>query len=481
MEKDLTDDAARRRRHRNERIAAAALVALAAVVTFLLWRRDVTERRELAQDKRYIPQQFVMTREVELLQQYLRIDTSNPPGRELAGAQWLAAQLRAAGIPSEIIESSPGRANLYARIRGREPGKGLLLLNHIDVVPATKDGWRRAPFSGDVFLDSVYGRGAIDMKGVAICQLSAFIAAARRGTPKHDLVFLAVADEEQGSTYGVRWLLEHRADVFDGIGFALNEGGITEMSADRVNYFGIEIGSKGRALMKARASTPEALRQLRIDLEPFYGSRVPEVILPEVEAFFRDVAPQRIQYRAELSDIRRGIAAGRFWAIPSGYRELTQNVIFADRIVASGGAWEMVVRIYTIPTMSPDASVSRVRQLAAKRGVTTETTLLDAPYPLSPRATPLFDLLASSAKQRWKTDVGTEILTTSFNDSRFLRQRGIVAYGINPFPVDYFQSLGVHASDERVTIPRFQEGVQFLTDVVGGYLFESRPSPEARP
>lgn len=467
MAPPLTDAA--KRRHRNERILAVLLVVLAGIGVLLLRRYDREQRRELASDQRYVPQKFVMTPEVSLLQEYIRIDTSNPPGKELAGARWLAAQLKQAGIASEIIESAPGRANVYARMRGRRQGEGLLLLNHIDVVPAANDGsWRRPPFSGEIFLDSVYGRGAIDMKGVAICQLAAFLAVAKRATPpERDIVFLAVADEEQGSALGMRWLLEHRPDVVDGVRYAVNEGGITEMSGDSLNYFGIEIGGKGRSLMKARAATREALQQLRIDLEPYYGGKEPEKILPEVEQFFRDVAPQRIMYRRELSDVRAALEHGRFWALPTGYRELTQTSIFGDRITATAGGYEMPVRIYTIPGDRPDRAIETVQHLAAKHGASAELSFTDAGYPLSPRDTPLFEILASAARTRWPaSSVGVEVLTTSSNDCRFLRARDIVCYGVAPFPTDYFQSLGVHGVDERVTIPRFQSGVAYMQTIV---------------
>src|SRR5882757_6675950 len=101
----------------------------------------------------WIPKAAAITPEVALLEQYVRIDTSNPPGNELPGARFLAALLAKDGIRAEIIESAPGRANVYARIPGKRHGEGLLLLNHIDVVPATKEGWTRPPFSAEVLLN----------------------------------------------------------------------------------------------------------------------------------------------------------------------------------------------------------------------------------------------------------------------------------------------------------------------------------------
>src|SRR4051794_30229754 len=118
-------------RRRRERVVAAVLVLVigAGVAALLIYNR--IERERIGKGA-YIPHAEKITPEVRLLQEYVRIDTTNPPGSEIAGARWIASRLAKFGIPFEIIESAPGRANLYARLRGTTPGDGLLLLNHID-------------------------------------------------------------------------------------------------------------------------------------------------------------------------------------------------------------------------------------------------------------------------------------------------------------------------------------------------------------
>ncbi|MEA2339261.1 MAG: hypothetical protein QOE82_3268, partial [Thermoanaerobaculia bacterium] len=164
----------------------AGAVLIAGLRIYLDWTQHELDSRL------WIPKAAVITPEVKLLQQYVRIDTSNPPGNELPGARFLAGILEKEGIHAEIIESAPGRASVYARIAGKQRGDGLLFLNHIDVVPATNADWTRPPFAGEVFLNQLYGRGTLDMKGIAICELLAFIDVARaHRTPERDLVFLA--------------------------------------------------------------------------------------------------------------------------------------------------------------------------------------------------------------------------------------------------------------------------------------------------
>jgi hypothetical protein len=149
------DEAARkRRRHRNERIVAViGVVILVAIVAGIIrWSRSLDE--ELRRNRTYIPGVTEVTPEILLLQEYVRIDTSTPEG-SAQGARWIAAYLRKHGIEPEVIASAPDRLNVYARIRGRERGEGLLLFNHIDVMPAG-DGWTQPPFAGNIALNQLW-------------------------------------------------------------------------------------------------------------------------------------------------------------------------------------------------------------------------------------------------------------------------------------------------------------------------------------
>ncbi len=466
----LTDEA-RRRRHRNERILAGILVLAVAVVVFVIVRFNKHEERDIL-DQMYVPRQTTITPEVELLQQYIRIDTSNPPGNELPAAQWLAALLSRNGVHAEIIQSAPRRASVYARIKGRQPDQGLLLVHHIDVVPATARGWTRPPFSGAIHLNQLYGRGALDTKGLGVCELAAFIAVAKAGRqPERDIVFLAVADEETGSEYGMRWLLEHRPDVIDGVEYAINEGGITEMMQERVTYYGIEIGTKQTVSVTLRAPTREQLLNARIALEPWFIRREPDRVLPEVRRLFRDIAPQRIEFRDELVDIDRTIAVGRFWTLPAGYREVTQNSVWAEKVSQSAGGFEMPVLLLNLPDEHPEPRIQWLKDRVAPFGTSIEVIEKFGPVPSSSPDTPFFALLTREGRATFQAPTGTEFLGRSVSDSRFLRVKGIQAYGISAFPVDFFQSQSIHGINERVRVDYFQEGVTFLKRVVMAHAF----------
>jgi acetylornithine deacetylase/succinyl-diaminopimelate desuccinylase-like protein len=463
--------AALTRRHRNERIAAAILILLCIAGVAALRISSRKQDAEFRKDVRYIPKPDTITPEVLLLREYVRIDTSTPRGAA-DGARWLAAQLAKRGIRAEIVESAPDRLNVYARIKGTEPGEGLLLFNHIDVVPPG-DGWALAPFEGTIAANMLHGRGTLDMKALAICQLLAFADVARSGrAPRHDLVFLATADEETGSRYGMRWLLANRPDIFEGIGYGITEGGITEMLSEQMTYFGIEVGGKQLVTVRFFDDDPEVLRRLRFALEPRFASREPDRVLPIVRQYFRDLAPSRVAFGDELADIDGAIRAGEFWRLPPAYRELTQNTMWATNPVRHGEQWAITVRLMNLPDENPDEHIARLRAIAAPFGVTTVVSGKEGPVPTSPGDTRLFAILTEAASTRYRTRSGLQILYRSLTDARFLRPRGIICYGISPYPVDFFQSVSIHKKNERIRLDWFRQGVEYTRDVVRQWAFE---------
>jgi acetylornithine deacetylase/succinyl-diaminopimelate desuccinylase-like protein len=456
---------------RAEWLVAAFLVAVVAAGTawtFAYKRRETRDRDA----NLYIPKSAPLTPEAALLQRYIRIRTVD--GDEIDGARFLAAQLAQAGIHAEIIESAPRRANVYARIKGRTAGDGLLLLNHIDVVPP-KGRWTRAPFSGSVVLNQIYGRGAIDMKGTAICQLAAIRDIARSGRlPERDVVFLAVADEENGGALGTQWLLDHRPDIFAGIRYALNEGGITEIYREDMTYFGIETGSKQSVEAEVVAPAREPLRALRTTLEPYFRPRDAARVLPGVRRYFVSIAPTRRENREYLANIDRVIAAGKLWLLPETYAELLMNTMFVTGPRQTpDGRWSMRVLMRNLPDEKPEARLAWLTASAKQFGASLgEVRRSQGPAPISDEGTPLFRLIAEEAKREFHAAAGPEVLIYSTTDSRFLRARGIACYGMQAFPVDFSQSLSIHGADERVRIDWFAEGVALTRRIVTRAAFE---------
>jgi acetylornithine deacetylase/succinyl-diaminopimelate desuccinylase-like protein len=463
----MIDEAARKkRRHRNERIAAAIVVLIAAALTLAAFVKQRRETREALRDASYIPKPEVITPEIEKLREYVRIDTTSEEGIS-RGARWIAAELEKRGVKPELIESTPGHLNVYARIKGRKPGGALLLMNHIDVV-APGDGWSQPPFEGTIRFNELYGRGTLDMKALAIAQLLAFANLARSGrVPEHDLVFLATAEEERGSENGLLWLLAHRPDVIEGVETGITEGGLAETMNEKMVYFGIEIGGKTLATLILTAPDAEALRRARFRLEPFINHRRPEHVGPGIREFFRDLAPTRHHFGQYLADIDRTIARGEFWRLPETYREFVQNTMRATAPYPDGGQWSMRVTMLNLPDTNPDERIAWLRSQIEPLGIRVSQTInKQGPIPLTAVDTPAFRLLAGQAKRQYGVQAGRQVLYQAITDCRFLRMRGITCYGISPYPVNIFQAKSIHRADERIRLDWFRQGVEYVDGVV---------------
>ncbi|MBT8148272.1 MAG: M20/M25/M40 family metallo-hydrolase, partial [Gammaproteobacteria bacterium] len=180
---------------------------------------------------------------VAWLQEFIRIDTINPPGNEYRAVDFYAKIFEAEGIEYETAESAPGRGNIWARLEGGD-APGLIMLQHTDVVPADEEFWTIPPLSGDIRDGYILGRGTRDMKGLGITQLASFLSLHRSGRPlNRDVIFLATADEEAGGYFGVGWLIENRPDIFEDVGFLLNEGGGGSRNGDEI-VFSTEVTQK---------------------------------------------------------------------------------------------------------------------------------------------------------------------------------------------------------------------------------------------
>jgi acetylornithine deacetylase/succinyl-diaminopimelate desuccinylase-like protein len=176
-----------------------------------------------------------------VLSELIQLDTTNPPGNEHKAIEYLQKKLAAEGIASEVLERERGRSNLVARLKGSRPGKKLLLLSHVDVVPVpdpTK--WKYPPFSGAVAEGYVWGRGALDMKGMTAIEYSVFTLFKReRFDFAGELLFVATADEEKGSTYGAEWLAQTHPESLRA-DWCLTEGGGMPLQIGAKTFYTIE-------------------------------------------------------------------------------------------------------------------------------------------------------------------------------------------------------------------------------------------------
>jgi acetylornithine deacetylase/succinyl-diaminopimelate desuccinylase-like protein len=286
------------------------------------------------------------------LAEYLRINTSNPPGNELATARWLKQVLAKEGIEGQILDTAelgPGRANFYARLKGSGSGKAIALVHHMDVVPVSRQFWSVDPFAGQIKDGYVWGRGALDMKGQGVMQLMTLIALKRAGTPlKRDIVFIGNADEESDGL-GSRIFVERHRDLLADVEYVLTEGGDTRVEKGKPRWFGLGVGEKQvywqKVVVKGTSShgsvpTPyNPVPRLARVLARIGAWETPLRLTPAVDRFFK------AQSNAETGQRRRWLAdaatalksrQGRAWLLSEPERNaLLRNTISPTVLVGS--------------------------------------------------------------------------------------------------------------------------------------------------
>ncbi len=424
-----------------------------------------------------------------LLSQYLRINTTNPPGHEIAAARWLAAVLRREGIESQIFEPAPGKANLYARLKGDGSARPLILLNHMDVVLASPEYWQVDPFSGAVKDGYVWGRGALDMKGEGIVQLMALVILKRAGVPlKRDVIFLATADEEIGSGVGAGWFTEHHAELLRDAEFLLNEGG-TIRANDRggVDYYGIgttekspfwlDLTARGTAGHGSRPTPDNPVHRLVRSLDRIAEWRTPLVVTPAVERYFGDLATvetdsMRRRWFADIRAALRDSIAVRAITADLTYNALLRNTISitglkgSDKTNVIPPVATAALDVRLLPGQDPAAFLAELMRVVGDTAVTVRPQGPSWPATESPTETELFRAIEAVAHSRHPDALVTTPMLAGFTDSHYFRRLGIASYGIAPFPLTVSDARGVHGNDERVSLEALRFGVRFLFDIV---------------
>jgi acetylornithine deacetylase/succinyl-diaminopimelate desuccinylase-like protein len=424
-----------------------------------------------------------------LLSQYIRINTTNPPGNEMAAARWLAAVLRRDGIDSRIFEPAPGKANLYARLPGDGSARPIILLNHMDVVLASPQYWTVDPFGGVVKDGYVWGRGALDMKGEAIAQLMTLLVLKRAHVQlKRDVIFLATADEEVGAGVGAGWIVEHQADLVRDAEFVLNEGGVTRAD-DRggIEFYGVgttekspfwlDVTARGTAGHGSRPTPDNPVHRLVRALNRIADWQTPLTITPSVERSFRDLATveRDSTLRHWLRDIRAAVrdsAAVRAITADLTYNALLRNTISitglkgSDKTNVIPPIATAAIDVRLLPEQDPSAFLAEITRIAGDTAVTIKPQGPNWPATESSTETEMFRAIEAVAHARHPNTLVTALMLPGFTDSHYFRRLGIASYGLGPFPLTQGESRGVHGNDERVSLDALRVGVRFYYDVV---------------
>ncbi|HLX07258.1 MAG TPA: M20/M25/M40 family metallo-hydrolase [Thermoanaerobaculia bacterium] len=417
------------------------------------------------------------------LRGYVQIDTTNPPGNERQAAAYLAAILAREGIPSRLWLSPTGRASLSARLTApRGGGRALLLLHHMDVVPPGP-GWTAPPFAGLIREGRLWGRGTLDDKGLGICGLAALVDLARRRVAlDRDVLFLAVADEENGGGQGAAWLLASHPELFAGVEGVIGEGGRNQFT-DRLLWWGVEVAQKrplwlrvsahGRGGHGSALNVESANHQLIAGLARLLALPSRWRVTPPVRDYLRAIAPLHNQHwqhmLTHIDEVigEQGPRQPIFPGMASLFLDTVQVTAVAggDRINVVPADAEAKIDIRLLPDTDGAAYLAAVRAALGPR-LQVEVLLSAPPAPASPAAGRLYDairrVLGREAPVAPMLDAGT-------TDSRFFRERNVPAYGLAPFALGPDDGGGIHGADEHLPLAELDRGVERMRRIVAAY------------
>ena len=425
------------------------------------------------------------------LASYLQINTTNPPGNELAAARWLKSILDREGIEARIldtVELGANRANLYARLRGNGSKKAIALVHHMDVVPASPASWSVDPFSGVIKDGYIWGRGAIDMKSNGIAQLMAMIALKRSGaTLTRDIVFIGNADEELGSRGGLVFAQKH-ADLLRDVEFLVTEGADNVLdSTGKVVYFGVGVAEKrtfwqrltvnGVPSHGSRPTLQNPVPRLITALYKVSQWQTPLHVTPGVDKFFRDIARTYPQpQRGWLSNV--GVAMenprARDWILSDvTWNAILRNTISLTSLTGSNktnvipGVAMAEIDIRLLPDQDTTEFRETLERIIGDTAVHL-THLGNTKPPLeSPVDTDLFRAIERAAHDREPTAFVTTPMETAATDRPTYRKLGIVTYGFSPFRIPRAEiQRGMHGNDERLSVENVGYGLRFYYDVL---------------
>jgi acetylornithine deacetylase/succinyl-diaminopimelate desuccinylase-like protein len=427
---------------------------------------------------------------VHTLSSYLQINTTNPPGNEMKTITFLKAILEAEGFQVQVLDTAElgaTRGNLYARLKGNGKKKAIALVSHMDVVPAVASYWTNDPFSGAVKDGYVWGRGALDMKGIGIVQLYTMLALKRSGALlNRDIVFIANSDEEMGGLGALAFVKNH-PDLLKDVEYLLTEGGGNPVVNGKLQYYGVSTSEKrtfwqtltvhGVGGHGSRPTKQNPVPKLVAALDKIAHYETPLRATPGVAKYFKDIsAGYTGQQRAWLADISAALKdpKAREWITNNTqWNAILRNTISLTVLQGSNktnvipveATAELDIRL--LPDQDPAAFLAELKKVVDDTAVHF-TPLFEPKPPLdNPIDTDLFRAIERAARERDPGAIVTTVMLTGATDRPPYRGLGIITYGFDPFRTDLADAQkGVHGVDERLSVANVAFGVKYLYDVI---------------
>jgi len=432
-------------------------------------------------------------RVAELLAQAIQIETPNPPGDEKPLALFFSKILSNAGIETRVIDtpngdSKIGRAAVWGVVRGSGERRPIVLLSHLDVVPADRDAWHSDPFAGIREGDYVIGRGSLDAKGVSVVHLLTLLELANRDAPlKRDVIFLATPDEESGGVDGAGFVVREHPGLFAGAEYLLTEGGgiLIRGSADpplwRVGVVEkspcwLRVVAHGTPGHSSAPPLDAAVPRLISALERVDRIDWPIRVVPEVARMYRalaELAPP--DEAAGYADLDRYLGEdpvfrGRFMTLRFQAALVTNTLAVtvlegssSTNVVPEQAVAHIDARL--LPGESCELFTLRVQEAIADPGISTEV-LLSFDAHSSPASTPLYAAIQAIAAKSEPQGHVVPTVTIGFSDAHYFRDAGVTSYGFVPRAMRREDASGMHGQDERADVGSLAVAVTTMLEIL---------------
>jgi acetylornithine deacetylase/succinyl-diaminopimelate desuccinylase-like protein len=463
------------------RIGRAPIIAFLAVLLvlcFLLLPVQAQQERT----RSHLNSEQIGDEATTTLSNYLRINTTNPPGNEIEAAEFFSRIFDREGIKYRIFQSQPGRANIYARLPGDGSKRPIILLSHMDVVPAVPSDWEVPPFSGAIKDGYIWGRGALDMKGMGVLELISFLTLKRQQVPlKRDVIFLATADEETGGKLGAGWFVENHSDLIKDTEYLITEFGWIFVEDGQVKYYAIDVAEKAPCWLKisfsgtpGHGSTPRtdtSVNRLIHALEKVLAYQTPLKVVSPVDDYFATLAlledPPK---RRLLANIRQTIkepeAVAPLLQIPY-FNAILRNTISVT-VLKGSSKTNVIPPIASahldcrlLPGQDPEEFIEQLKKVINDPMVQIER-LLNFSTSASRTDTEFYRVISEVTKKVDAKAVVAPTMLSGFTDSHYFRQRGVTCYGFIPFKVSFADLRLIHGNNERVSVENMKLGTRIL-------------------
>jgi acetylornithine deacetylase/succinyl-diaminopimelate desuccinylase-like protein len=469
------------------------------VLIALLLSAALTQAQSVPTSPQYAPVANPSLSEVQIdalgwLQGLLRIDTTNPPGNELVAAKYIAAILTKEGIPSEIFESTPGRGFIVARLSSGslpDSSRALLLMAHLDVVGVDKSKWSQDPFAATIKDGYLYGRGAIDDKGMLAANLAVFIELKRSGARlNRDVIFLAEGDEEAYGSTGMLFAVDKHWDKI-AAGFAINEGGGVFLKDGKPQYVGVQVSEKVPANVdviakgtSGHASMPRKdnpVVHLSAAIEKIGNYEAPVQFNSVTRAYFQAISPlqdeETAKWMRSLDTSDRGEHAARVISNQSLVWNAMLHDTVAPTMLRAGIRANVIpsearatINVRMLPGNQLAPLLAKLQQLVNDPAIRFEPQLpLSETAPSSSLTSDFYNTISSVTAKTYPGAPVVPLMSAYFTDSTPLRLRNVQAYGLLPFPLNDDDLSRFHADNERIPLNSFHKGIEFLFAIVNDF------------